>query len=133
MATSFWDKCNLVTAFYGTPQVGEAVSMFAMLVPVSNAITALLPSAASVFQPRGRSRGGPAHAARKLQGPATTYRVVINPEILAKSEHTELGLEGCLSVPEMTCLVRRSSSIDVRYYDVFGTRHEERIQGVCLQ
>jgi peptide deformylase len=40
--------------------------------------------------------------------------VVINPEIISTSEETELGIEGCLSIPGLVGEVERSVEVVVR-------------------
>ena len=109
--------------------------MFAMLLPISKAIVPLLPSTApSGATTTGRKRGQAFQSwmertVGRWRETASHYRVVINPEIVARSETTELGLEGCLSVPEYSALVRRHTVIDVQYQGVNGELHKERISG----
>lgn len=51
--------------------------------------------------------------------PKKTYKV-INPEITWHSEETEMGMEGCLSIPGLVGKVERYSSIKVRGLNTFG-------------
>lgn len=46
--------------------------------------------------------------------------VYINPQILDYSQEKEEGWEGCLSIPNIECLVERSKRIKVKYLDVYG-------------
>ncbi len=113
--------------------------MFAFLLPVSNAIRELdassPPMVASQRSTLGRKRGVlSARAAPRANtgSPATDVRVVVNPLIVAKSEAAELGLEGCLSIPEHTALIRRHTCIDVRYQDIEGKLYYQRLTGLEL-
>lgn len=61
--------------------------------------------------------------------------VLINPELLAK-DGSELGEEGCLSVPDFTEKVERAARIRVRYLDLEGETREleaEGLMAVCIQ
>lgn len=55
--------------------------------------------------------------------------VMVNPEILSQSEHTLLGEEGCLSVPNQRGNVARAEQIRVRYYSVKGECLEMDLSG----
>jgi peptide deformylase len=62
--------------------------------------------------------------------------VLINPEIVWASEETQVGDEGCLSVPGIYDGVERSSAIRVRALDADGQSREisaEGILAVCIQ
>ena len=50
---------------------------------------------------------------------------LLNPELLWASEETELGWEGCLSIPGLRGLVPRSRRIGVRYLTRRGELREE--------
>jgi peptide deformylase len=63
-------------------------------------------------------------------------RVLINPEIIARSEETVLGEEGCLSVPQIYDKVARSARVTVRALDRDGqaqTFDAEGLLAVCVQ
>lgn len=45
---------------------------------------------------------------------------LINPEIIKTSDETELGIEGCLSIPNLVGEVERFSSITVKAQNKFG-------------
>ena len=46
--------------------------------------------------------------------------VMVNPEILEKSDNTILGEEGCLSVPDERGIVARAEMVKVRYFTLEG-------------
>ncbi len=55
--------------------------------------------------------------------------VVINPEIVKASQETEIGIEGCLSIPGYIGEVERATSIIVRGLDERGKRINLRPKG----
>jgi len=55
--------------------------------------------------------------------------VMINPEIVKKSQFTVLGEEGCLSVPEQRGQVVRAETIQVRYLTLNGDQAEVTYTG----
>lgn len=67
--------------------------------------------------------------ARYPDAPQMTPTAIINPEIIAASEDTEKGWEGCLSVPSMRGLVSRYKTVTVRYSDSQGVVHETVFKG----
>ena len=63
-------------------------------------------------------------------------RVLINPEIVARSDETTLADEGCLSVPAVYDKVRRHARVTVRALDRDGAAQEFEAEGllaVCVQ
>ena len=56
--------------------------------------------------------------------------VLINPEIKKISEDTENNWEGCLSIPDMTGLVKRYSKIEYRGFDLNGNVIKKSAQGL---
>jgi peptide deformylase len=63
-------------------------------------------------------------------------RVLINPEIIARSEEMRVNEEGCLSVPQIYDKVERHARVTVRALDRTGTSHEFEADGllaVCVQ
>ena len=63
-------------------------------------------------------------------------RVLINPEILWKSDETGIYEEGCLSIPEYYEEVERPTQVRVKYLDVEGKEQEIEASGLlatCLQ
>ena len=62
--------------------------------------------------------------------------VLINPEIVARSEETSVYEEGCLSIPEYTEDVERPARVTVRYLDREGAERTVDADGLlatCLQ
>lgn len=53
--------------------------------------------------------------------------VMINPEILWKSEETATMQEGCLSLPGIDVDVKRAVEITVRYLDEKGKQQERKL------
>jgi len=66
---------------------------------------------------------------RYPQAPSMAPTPMINPEIIWRSDETETGWEGCLSVPGIRGLVPRSRRIGVRYLARDGQAHEEELEG----
>ena len=63
-------------------------------------------------------------------------RVLINPELLAKSEEMTFSDEGCLSVPAIYDKVQRHAEVTVRALDRAGeTRefHADGLLAICVQ
>ncbi len=63
-------------------------------------------------------------------------RVLINPEIVARSAEMHIGDEGCLSVPEIYEPVQRHARVTVRALDRDGKPFEldaEGLTAVCVQ
>lgn len=63
-------------------------------------------------------------------------RVLINPELIAKSEEMSFSDEGCLSVPQIYDKVKRHSRVTVRALDREGeevTFDAEGLLSVCVQ
>lgn len=48
------------------------------------------------------------------------FDVLINPEILWKSEEKIDDWEGCLSIPDLECLVPRYSEVRIKYQNLAG-------------
>ncbi len=53
---------------------------------------------------------------------------IVNPEVLSESG-SEKAYEGCLSLPEISVLVERATTIEVRYQNVQGEVIEETLTG----
>ncbi len=60
--------------------------------------------------------------------PSQLY-VLINPEILSKSEEMVEGIEGCLSLPGLAGEVTRSKSVTVRAKNQHGDKVKIRAEG----
>jgi len=62
--------------------------------------------------------------------------VLVNPEILWRSEETETNEEGCLSIPEVYEDVTRPARVRLRWMGLDGAAHEAEFGGrwaVCAQ
>jgi len=62
--------------------------------------------------------------------------LLVNPEIINKSEEICLGEEGCLSVPGLFADVERYSEVEVKYLDENGKEQTLKADGllaVCIQ
>jgi len=62
--------------------------------------------------------------------------VLINPEVVAKSDELALREEGCLSLPDQYAEVSRPAWVRVRYQDEHGAKQEilgEGLLAACLQ
>ncbi|KUK67818.1 MAG: Peptide deformylase [Mesotoga infera] len=57
--------------------------------------------------------------------PGDGLRVVINPEILSRSDETVKMEEGCLSIPGIYADIYRPSTVRIHYRDEYGQHHEE--------
>lgn len=64
---------------------------------------------------------------------APTPVLCINPVVDWASDEEELGEEGCLSMPDTPCLVRRPLAIDLRWQDRIGAEQSERLTGVAAR
>ncbi|MEQ8510619.1 MAG: peptide deformylase [Rhodospirillaceae bacterium] len=62
-------------------------------------------------------------------GTAVPLTVMINPVIKPMSENMEEGWEGCLSVPSLTGVVPRWTSIKYSYQDLEGSLRERTAEG----
>ena len=63
-------------------------------------------------------------------------RLCFNPEITERSEKTVEYLEGCLSFPGESCIIKRPAEIAVRYQNHRGDWYTERMAGLmarCFQ
>jgi peptide deformylase len=61
--------------------------------------------------------------------------VLVNPRVVG-TEGSEVGREGCLSIPELTAIVRRAVSIELEALTPAGDRVELKTEGFearCLQ
>lgn len=63
-------------------------------------------------------------------------RVCVNPEIVSASDTLATNTEGCLSIPGVPAQVARPDWVVLRWTDLEGTRHQQRLEGfeaVCAQ
>jgi peptide deformylase len=74
------------------------------------------------FLPERRASGGPDDEARPLGA-------VINPELSALSAETVIDWEGCLSIPGLTAMVPRASSLTLSAHDETGARFTRPASG----
>lgn len=56
--------------------------------------------------------------------------VMVNPEILERSEELRVHEEGCLSIPEVTAEVERPAITRVSYLDREGKPREAELEGI---
>ena len=62
--------------------------------------------------------------------------VLVNPELVWRSDERVVGEEGCLSVPQIYDKVERHASVTVTALDREGRRFERKVEGlaaVCVQ
>ena len=64
----------------------------------------------------------------KEDSPKKLY-VVVNPEIISASEETEMGIEGCLSIPGLVGEVERSLEVVVRGQNRRGQSVKIKVDG----
>lgn len=69
-------------------------------------------------------------AVQRLDKPTEPFEIYVNPEIVWRSEEVAIGGEGCLSVPDRSGNVARSTAIEITYNDaVTFEPRRERIEG----
>jgi len=72
----------------------------------------------------------------KAEGEAPRPMVMLNPEVMAASEETNVYEEGCLSIPEQYAEVTRPAEVEVRWLGLDGREHREGFSGLwatCVQ
>ncbi len=57
------------------------------------------------------------------------FEIYLNPRIVRRSQETEVGWEGCLSVSAGYGQVQRSIWLDLQWQGLDGRRHREHIEG----
>ncbi|AWC25724.1 peptide deformylase [Aminobacter sp. P9b] len=70
------------------------------------------------------------------EGEEPAPRVVINPQVLSRSDERSVYEEGCLSIPDYYAEVERPSAVRVKYLDENGKEQEVEADGLlatCLQ
>ncbi len=65
----------------------------------------------------------------KVENSKPTLFVLIDPEIIEFSQETEIGIEGCLSVPELVGEVERAARVDIRALNRYGKKQKIIAQG----
>jgi peptide deformylase len=71
-------------------------------------------------------------ADRRDNDKITNPLVMINPEILWRSEERSVYLEGCFSIPDQYAEVERPALIRVKYQDIHGQTHEVQREGALF-
>ncbi|MBD81159.1 MAG: peptide deformylase [Crocinitomicaceae bacterium] len=66
---------------------------------------------------------------QRFDKPNTPNEIYINPTIISCSDSTQLGPEGCLSIPNKKGEVKRAAQITLEYIDLDGKKHIEEIEG----
>jgi peptide deformylase len=56
--------------------------------------------------------------------------VMINPDILTRSEDMRVHEEGCLSIPDFTAEIERPALTRVAYVDLEGRQQEAELEGI---
>ncbi len=66
---------------------------------------------------------------RYPDAPAMEPLIMINPEIVSRSDRMVEGMEGCLSVPGLRLPVSRHLDVDTVWRDLAGSRHQQTFTG----
>lgn len=61
--------------------------------------------------------------------PESGFYVLINPELLWSSEEIVEGVEGCLSVPDLSAKIKRPYSVQIRYTMISGVETMRTFEG----
>ena len=72
----------------------------------------------------------------KDEDEAPNPMVLINPEIIAASDETNVYEEGCLSIPDQFAEVKRPKQVQVRWMDLNGgeqTQEFDELWATCVQ
>jgi peptide deformylase len=72
----------------------------------------------------------------KDEDEAPNPMVLINPEIIAASDETNVYEEGCLSIPDQFAEVTRPKQVQVRWMDLNGGEQNQEFDGLwatCVQ
>jgi len=62
-----------------------------------------------------------------------TFRVLINPEIVARSKNTYVDDEGCLSVPKKFFPLERHWQVTVKYLDEYAQERKLKASGLLAR
>jgi peptide deformylase len=65
----------------------------------------------------------------KEEAPKTPL-IMVNPEILARSEEMRIHEEGCLSIPDFTAEIERPAKTRVAFLDRAGKKREKELEGI---
>jgi peptide deformylase len=66
----------------------------------------------------------------KDEAPKTPV-IMVNPEILERSEEMRVHDEGCLSIPDFTAEIERPAKMRVSFLDRAGKKQEIELNGIC--
>lgn len=66
---------------------------------------------------------------QRFDKPGEPFEAYINPKIKWGSKLMRKGGEGCLSIPDLRGDVLRHYTIEISYFDRYGQRHEEMVEG----
>lgn len=66
---------------------------------------------------------------QRLDKEAKPFEIYVNPTIVRRSEQTEIGWEGCLSISAGYGQVRRAVWVELQWQTLDGSRVRERIEG----
>lgn len=66
---------------------------------------------------------------RYPEAPPIPETVLINPVLTPMGDATQLGWEGCLSVPGLRGLVQRHQRLQVAWRDPAGGHHQQEVEG----
>jgi len=64
---------------------------------------------------------------------APAPQVMVNPVVKWASDEVEIGEEGCLSIPDTPCRVKRPVAIRLAWQDVGGAPQEAAFKGVAAR
>ena len=56
--------------------------------------------------------------------------LMVNPDILERSEEMRVHDEGCLSIPDFTAEIERPAKTRVSYIDLQGKKQEAKLEGI---
>lgn len=57
-------------------------------------------------------------------------KIFINPKILKKSKETELGEEGCLSIPNVRLNIKRAKELEIEAFNLEGDKIRVKVKGL---
>jgi peptide deformylase len=70
---------------------------------------------------------------REHEGPRSRRLVLVNPEIVARSDREVEFEEGCLSFPGLFTMIRRPRAVQVEYDDLAGRRNRLEDDGLLAR
>lgn len=56
-------------------------------------------------------------------------KVFINPKIIKKSKETQIGEEGCLSLPELFLKIKRAKEVEIEFLNLRGEKIKIKTEG----